>query len=71
VYQWFCQGGTLANEGNFPKMPDSAKFSVPLSSLNHCLTSFLQIRHNYGFAVLCNYGFTAKLIACQTISWKG
>jgi hypothetical protein len=31
--------GTLANEGNFPKMPDSAKFSVPLSSLNHCLTS--------------------------------
>ena len=51
-------------------MPDSAKFSVPLSSLNHCLTSLWQIRRNYGFTVLCNYGFTAKLIAYQTISWK-
>ena len=54
-------------------MPDSAKFSVPLSSLNHCLTSLWQIHRNYGFTVLCNYGFTIlrqKLIACQTISWK-
>jgi hypothetical protein len=35
----FVKGVLLANEGNFPKMLDSAKFSVPLSSLNHCLTS--------------------------------